>query len=461
MEDPYIWRLLLLASLIAINAVFTMTEIAVISLNDNKVRRMADEGDEKAKRIAALLERPSDFFSSMQIMVTLACFLASAIAASGFATPLAVFIANLAGFEYTRTAGNVSLLIITVVLSFITLVFGEIVPKQVGMRKAERVAYGMSGVISLLGKLLKPFIALLTLTSNAILRLMGIDPRMQPERVTEEEILMMVDLGEEKGAIAADEKELITNVFEFNNKQAADVMTHRTDLSMIYIDDDPGVIRDMILETGYTRFPVYDEDTDDIIGVLHLRDYFANSLSDHPAPLRDLLRPAYFIPEHVAADALFRDMQKEKIHFAVVVDEFGGTRGVVTMEDLVEEIVGNIYDEHDEAPDTIQRVDETTWRVPGSAELESLEEIFDVRLPQDEFYTLGGLVFSQLRSIPEDGSTPRVEAYGLLVEVEEVLDHRVEWARVSKISDKAEDSEKSPEDEDARERDTIVNGERT
>jgi putative hemolysin len=190
----------------------------------------------------------------------------------------------------------------------------------------------------------------------------------------------------------------------------------------------------MILENGYTRFPVYDEDADDILGVLHLRDYLANMLSPEPASLRDLLRPAYFIPEKVAADVLFRDMQREKVSLAVVVDEYGGTRGIVTMEDLVEEIVGNIYDEYDEAPEAIQRIDDTTWRIPGSAELEQLEDLFSIRLPEDEFDTLGGLVFSKLRTIPEDGTTPSVEAYGLRVMVEEILDHRVEWAVVSKIS---------------------------
>jgi putative hemolysin len=313
------------------------------------------------------------------------------------------------------------------------------------MHKTEPVAFAVSGPILLIGKILNPVIVLLTASTNALLRVIGISPSGKMSDVTEEEIRMMVDIGEEKGSIAADEKQLITNVFEFNNKKAADVMTHRTDLCMLWIDDDLDAIRQEILENGFTRFPVYDEDADDILGVLHLRDYLTNLLSPEPAPLRGLLRPAYFVPENVSADMLFRDMQKDKIHLAVVVDEYGGTLGVVTMEDLVEEIVGNIYDEDDEAPEAVPQIDDATWRVPGSAELEQLEEMFHVRLPQDEFDTLGGLVFSQLRAIPEDGTTPVIEAYGLRVQVEEILDHRVEKAIVTRLDDEKPDDH---EDED-------------
>ena len=443
MEDPLIGRLLILLALILVNAVFTMSEIAVITVNDNKIKRMADAGNVKARRILTLLDNPSHFFSSVQIMVTLAGFLASAVAAGSFSAPLAGLILRITAITNTAAVESLCLVLVTIALSFVTLILGELVPKQIGMQKAEAVAFALSGLVLLTGRILRPCVALLTKTSNAVLRLMRIDPAGAPDEVTEEEIRMMVDIGEEKGSIAADEKELITNVFEFNNKEAADVMTHRTDLCMVWIDDEPDDIRQTILESGHTRFPVYDEDADDILGILHLRDYLSNVLGPAPAALRDLLRPAYFIPEKVPADVLFRDMQREKIHLAVVVDEYGGTRGIVTMEDLVEEIVGNIYDEYDETPDACQQVDDETWRIPGSAELEQLEEIFSIHLPQDEFDTLGGLVFSQLRTIPEDGTTPVIEAYGLRVQLEEILDHRVEWALVSKaeVAEAAADTE--------------------
>ena len=435
MEGPFLWKLLILLILILINACFSMGEIAIISVNDNKIRRMAEEGSEKAKRIVLLLEKPSQFFSTTQIIVTLAGFLASALAADSFSRPLALFIAGHTGIENLPAVSGVCLVLITLLLSYITLIFGELVPKQIGIHKAEPVAFVFAGLILRIGKLFKPFIFLLTVSANAVLRLIGVNPAGERSDVTEEEIRMMVDIGEEKGSIAADEKELITNVFEFNNKKAEDVMTHRTDLCMLWIGDEPENLRREILENGFTRFPVYEEDADDILGILHLRDYLSNLLSPEPAPLKDLLRPAYFVPENVAADMLFRDMQREKIHLAVVVDEYGGTRGVVTMEDLVEEIVGNIYDEYDEAPEAVQQIGEGVWRIPGSTELEQLEDMFDIRLPQDEFDTLGGLVFSQMRAIPEDGAKPLIEAYGLRVQVEEILDRRVEKAVVSKLED--------------------------
>ncbi len=446
MEDPLIWRLLTLLVLILVNAFFTMSEIAVISVNDNKIKRMAEEGNPKAKKLLVLLEKPSQFLSTIQIGVTLAGFLASAFAASSFSAPLARFIVEHTPFTDPAAVDDFCVVLITIVLSYVTLVFGELVPKQIGLQKAEPIAFSLAGVILFIGKILKPVVILLTASTNGILRLFGINPSGEMSDVTEEEIRMMVDIGEEKGSIAADEKELITNVFEFNNKEAADVMTHRTDLCMLWIDEEPEVIRQEILENGYTRFPVYDEDADDIVGILHLRDYLANMLATEPKSLKELLRPAYFIPEQVPTDVLFRDMQREKIHLAVVMDEYGGTRGIVTMEDLLEEIVGNIYDEYDEAPEVTQQVDEKTWRVPGSADLEQLEKLFNIKLPQDAFDTLGGLVFSRLRTIPEDGTTPVIEAYGLRVHVEEILDHRVEKALVSKLEEEAEDAEGEEED---------------
>ncbi|MEL7624487.1 MAG: hemolysin family protein [Clostridiales bacterium] len=446
MEDPLIWRLLTLLVLILVNAFFTMSEIAVISVNDNKIKRMAEEGNPKAKKLLVLLEKPSQFLSTIQIGVTLAGFLASAFAASSFSAPLARFIVERTPFTDPAAVDDFCVVLITMVLSYVTLVFGELVPKQIGLQKAEPIAFSLAGVILFIGKILKPVVILLTASTNGILRLFGINPSGEMSDVTEEEIRMMVDIGEEKGSIAADEKELITNVFEFNNKEAADVMTHRTDLCMLWIDEEPEVIRQEILENGYTRFPVYDEDADDIVGILHLRDYLANMLATEPKSLKELLRPAYFIPEQVPTDVLFRDMQREKIHLAVVMDEYGGTRGIVTMEDLLEEIVGNIYDEYDEAPEVTQQVDEKTWRVPGSADLEQLEKLFNIKLPQDAFDTLGGLVFSRLRTIPEDGTTPVIEAYGLRVQVEEVLDHRVEKALVSKLEEEPEDDEGEEED---------------
>ena len=276
---------------------------------------------------------------------------------------------------------------------------------------------------------------LLSVSTNGVLRLMRIDPNAEEEQVTEEEIRMMVDIGEEKGTIEANEKEMIDNVFEFNNMTAEDCMVHRTDVTAIWVEDTPDEIVKTIEETGLSRFPVYNEDLDDVLGILFTRDYLLNLRAENPKPLRELLRPAYFVPESVQADVLFREMQTQKVHMAIVVDEYGGTSGIVTLEDLLEEIVGNIYDEFDpQAEQDIALVAENTWRVAGGVDLETLNEALKIELPTDEEYdTLGGLIFSQLTSIPKDGATPEMDCFGLHIKVEEIKERRVEWALVSKL----------------------------
>lgn len=255
----------------------------------------------------------------------------------------------------------------------------------------------------------------------------------EPDDVTEEEILQIVDIGEEAGNIESAEKELIENIFDFNNHSAEDVMTHRTNVSAISADSDRETVLSLIRETGLSRYPVYGEDMDDIIGILNARNFLLNCLEKDPKPLRDLLRPAYFVPETIQADVLFRDMQKKKVHMAVVVDEYGGVSGIVTMEDLLEEIVGNIYDEFDpQTPAQIVRLEDNLWRIDGAAPLEEIAEALDADLPlDDEFETLGGLVFSALTFIPDDGSTPEVDVAGLHISVEKFEEHHVVSALVS------------------------------
>ena len=262
------------------------------------------------------------------------------------------------------------------------------------------------------------------------------------DQVSEDNIMAMVEEGEESGAIQSNEKEFIENVFQFDNTTARDVMVHRTDMVTLPADAEEGEIIEAIRQSGLSRFPVYGEDADDIVGILSTRDYLLNFHQPVPRPLKELLRPAYFVPETVAADVLFRDMQGKKTHMALVVDEYGGTSGLVTLEDLLEELVGNIYDEFDpQEEQEIIRLDEKRWRVSGSADLEELAKAMDFELPEDEemdYDTLGGLVFSQLSVIPEDGSRPVVEALGLHIQVEELCDRRVEWALVEKLSPEPE-----------------------
>ena len=444
--DPIWPQILLQVVLILLNAFFASTEIAVLSLNENLLRREAEEGDKKAARLLKIVQAPTKFLSTIQIGITLAGFLGAAFAAENFASRITAWLVDGLGFSALprEAVQSVSVSLITLVISFFTLIFGELVPKRVAMKKAEMVARFASGVVYGLSVVMSPVIALLTLCTNGVLRLMGIDPNADEEEVSEEGIRMMVDIGEEKGAIEADEKEMIENVFEFNDTVAEDVMVHRTDMVMVWVGDTDREFVKTIESTGRSRFPVYEEDADDIIGILSSRDYFLNSRKEAPKPLRELLRPAYFVPESVPADVLFRDMQSRKTHMAIVVDEYGGTSGLLTMEDLLEEIVGNIYDEFDpqEAQEIIQ-LEPNLWRVAGGAELDDVAAALDLEFPEDEEAdTLSGLIFDQLPVIPKDGpSQVEVEAAGLHIKVESVADRRVAWALVSKLPQGGEETE--------------------
>ena len=446
-SDPIWPQLLLQLILILVNAYFAATEIAVISLNENVLRREAEEGDKKAAKLLKIVEAPTRFLSTIQIGITLAGFLGSAFAADNFAGRIRDWAVLKWQLDAPAAAAvnTLAVILITIILSFFTLVLGELVPKRVAMQKTEEVARFTCGVVSFLSAVMRPLIWLLTVSTNGVLRLLHIDPNAEKDQVSEEEIRMMVDIGEEKGAIESGEKEMIDNIFEFNNMTAEEVMIHRTDVVMLWAQDTDEEIIRTIRETGLTRFPVYEEDADDVIGILNTRTYLLNAREAQPKSLRDLLTPAYFVPESVRTDALFRDMQAKKIHMAIVVDEYGGTSGIITMEDLLEEIVGNIYDEFDPQDEQeIIPLGDNLWRIAGSADLEEVAEALDVELPEDEEYdTLGGLVFAQLAVIPEDGSHPEVDVCGLHIRVEELTDRRVEWATVSKLEPAPQDGEKT------------------
>jgi Hemolysins and related proteins containing CBS domains len=446
-SDPIWGPLLLQFVLIFLNAFFACSEIAILQLSENKLRKQAEEGNKKAEKLLALASAPNKFLSTIQIGITLAGFLGAAFAADNFASLLADWLLSI-GVTMGRTALNtLCVIFITIILSYFTLILGELVPKRVAMQKSEAIANIVGPVILSLSAIFRPIVFFLSKSTNGALRLMGLNPNAQGEEVTEEEIRLMVDIGGETGAIDTAEREMIENIFEFNNISAEDVMTHRTDVQSIWVDEETDEILKTISETGLSRFPVYDEDNDDIVGILNTRDYLISLTKEAKKGVRELMRPAYFVPESVQADVLFRDMQKSKVHMAIVVDEYGGMAGIVTMEDLLEEIVGNIYDEFDPPKEMdIEQIEDDLWRVSGTADLESLEEAMDIEIPQKEEYdTLGGLVFSQFSSIPQDGSQPEVTIGQMKISVETVLDHRVESALVRKLT---KDKEATEEKED-------------
>ena len=451
LDTPIGALLLIQVLLIAVNAFFAAAEIAVVSLNETRLRRKADEGDKKAQKLLTMILEPAGFLSTIQIAITLAGFLGSAFAADNFAAPLVTLIHDTWGFTYlsTGTLNTLCVVLITLVLSYFTLIFGELVPKRVAMKEPEKVARAVCGIIDAVARAAKPIVWFLTKSVNGVLRLFGIDPTDAEEEVTEDEIRMMVDMGEEKGAIEGNERDMIENIFEFNNMTAAECMTHRTDVTALQVDASNKEIMKTIIESGRSRFPVYGEDLDDVLGTFTTRDYLLALSTGGKKTLREILRPAYFVPESVRTDVLFRDMQMKKTHIAIVVDEYGGTSGLITMEDLLEEIVGNIYDEYDKPlPQEIQKIGERQYRIAGGAMIEVINDALGLSLPTGQgFESLGGLIFSRMMTIPKDGTHPVVECFGLRIRAEEIVDRRVEWATVTILKSPAEeerDEEENP-----------------
>ncbi|MBE5782416.1 MAG: HlyC/CorC family transporter [Clostridiales bacterium] len=446
LDTPIGGLLLIQVVLIAINAFCAAAEIAVVSLSETKLRHQADEGDKKAQKLLKMVLEPSGFLSTIQIAITLAGFLGSAFAAENFSDPLVNLIVNVWGFKAipAATLNTLCVVLITLILSYFTLVFGELVPKRIAMKKTEAVARAVCGIINGMSKVVKPIVWLLSKSVNAVLRLFGIDPAADEEEVTEDEIRMMVDMGEEKGAIETNERDMIENIFEFNNMTAADCMTHRTDVYALQADESSEEILKIISESGKSRFPVYGEDLDDVLGTVNSRDFLIALSNGQQKTLHDLLRPAYFVPESVRTDVLFREMQKNKTHLAIVVDEYGGTSGLITMEDLLEEIVGDIDDEYDDAtPQDIQKMADDTYRIAGGTDLETINDTLSLELPtEEEFESLGGLIYSQLATIPKDGTHPVVECFGVRIRVDEIVDRRVEWATVTVLPKETKEDEK-------------------
>ena len=439
-------QLLLQVILILVNAFFAMTEIAVISLNAGKLRMMAEEGDRSAPKLLKMVEEPSGFLSTIQIAITLSGFLGAAFAGDAFAEVLTDWLLGLGVGLPASVLNTVSLVAVTIILSYFTLVFGELVPKRIAMQKPMQVAKISCGVVRGIAAILRPAVWLLSVSTNGLLRLMRLSTKAEEETVTEEEIRMMVDLGEARGTIEREEGEWIDNVFDFGESMARDLMTHAGDVTAFPATAEDGEILQAIRKTGLSRYPVYDGDLNHVLGILNARVFLLDRAGDHPRPLRELLQSAYFVPDTLNAATLLRDMQSRKVHIAVVIDEYGDTAGIVTMEDLLEEIVGNIYDEFDPSePAEIEAVGPGVWKVSGGADIEEVAEALDVDLPEDrEFDTLGGLVFSQLHTIPRNGPVPDVEAYGLHVHVDQVEGFRIVSATVRKCAPQEPPEETPP-----------------
>ena len=444
-------QVIVLAILILVNAFFAATEISFISINDAKIEKQAKEGNKKAKQIRKMLKEPSKFLATIQIGITLAGFLSSAFAADAFADDLAPILQNLIplGLSVWR---SISIVLITIVLSYFTLVFGELVPKRLGMRNAEKVAFGTIGIVRTIAMFTAPFVKLLTASTNGISKLFGISVTDE-ETVTEEEIRMMVDVGEEKGSIEEEEKELINNVFEFNDKVVSEIMTHRMDIYAIDIESDINDILKELDEYKYSRIPVYEENIDNIVGMLFIKDLIANVGKREKAKISNLLREAYFVSENKPINELFKDLQRNKHQLAIVLDEYGGTAGLITMEDIIEELVGNIFDEYDEEEKEFEKIDDNTFMISGGVSIHDLRKILNVEIPEGEYDTLSGYLIELLGRIPSDDEKPVIETKSVTYKIEEYEEKRILWVKACRnnieeeLDDDDEDEEESKKED--------------
>lgn len=418
-------QLIILAVLILVNAYFSASEIAFISLNDAKIEKQSKEGNKKAKQIEAMLRTPSAFLATIQIGITLAGFLSSAFASDAFAEKLAPVLYNWIPALTLSSWKNISIIIITLILSLFTLIFGELVPKRLAMKYYEKIAFATVGVIKTIATISSPLVKLLTVVTNAISKIFKVGENDEGE-VTEEEIKMMVDQGEEKGTIEEEEKELINNVFEFNDITVSEVMKHRKDIFAVDINiSNEELMKDLTEEKYcYSRIPVYDETIDEIKGILYLKDIFKN-INNKNVKVKDLVKDAYFVSQNRLINEVFKELQKNKMQIAIVVDEYGGTAGIVTMEDILEELVGDIYDEYDKVEKEFEKLDENTYLLSGSMNINDVNKLLDAKIPEGEYDTISGYLQDELGRIPKDGESPVIETKTVTYKIEKTEDKRI------------------------------------
>ncbi len=424
-------ELIVLFILILVNAFFAATEMAFVSLNDAKIEKMAKEGNKKAKSIEKMLKNPSRFLATIQIGITLAGFLSSAIASDTFASKLAPKLYALMPSIELSTWNGISIVVITIVLSYFSLVFGELVPKRIAMKNYEKISFAAVGVIKTIALFTAPFVKFLTFSTNLISMIFGVTATDE-QTVTEEEIRMMVDVGEEKGNIESQEKKMINNIFEFNDRIASEIMVHRTNIVAVDIDMTIAeVVEKMTEDTRYSRIPVYEENIDDIKGIIYLKDLLLTN-KNWNTKIKNLVKEAYFVPESKYVDELFEEMRKNKRQIAIVIDEHGGTAGLITMEDILEEIVGEIYDEYDKVEKKYEKINNNTFIFEGEIPIYEVEKVLDIEIPEGDYDTLSGYLLENLERIPNDNEKPIFKTEKAIYKVEKCKENKILKVKIKK-----------------------------
>lgn len=439
-------QLLLQLVLILLNAFFAATEIAVISLNEKKLKSTAEDGDKKAKKMLKIIEDPTRFLSTIQVGITLAGFLGSAFAADSFSDGLTAFFLDIFNIapRYYETVDTISVILITLILSYFTLVLGELVPKRIAMKHKEKLASAVSGVISFLMAILKPIVWLLTVSTNGVLRLFGINPNEKEETVSEEDIVIMLDAGVDEGTLDGDDIEYIKNVFKLDRLTAADVMTQRSDMVALPRDISEESLLEILELEGYSRIPLFAESVDRILGILHTKDFLLKRTREDFDMEQAIMAPV-FVPETMHLDILFKEMQKNRTHIVIVVNEYGFTSGIVTMEDILEELVGEIWDEQDEEIESITEIAENTYTVRSSTSIDEFFSFFELE-PDDEIgsTTVNGWLTEHFENIPRLGDSFTYENLTVTVlSADETMTHEI---KVEVTPPPAEEDEQEDEE---------------
>ena len=421
-------QFILILVLTLLNAFFASAEMAIVSVNRNRIKMLADDGNKKASLLVDLLEEPNKFLSTIQVGITLAGFFSSASAATGISEVIGASLSQL-GIPYAQ---SISIIVITLLLSYFTLVFGELVPKRIALQKSEQMAMLSVRPIVFVFKFAKPFVKLLSLSTNVLLRVIGMSDTDLEEKVSREEIKSLVDAGEEYGVINQIEKEMINSIFDFDDKLAKEVMTPRTEVYMI--NSQLPLSIEELLEENYSRIPVYEGDMDNIIGILYLKDFLheAYQVGFENVDIKKLLHRPYFVPECKNIDQLFKELQKSKNHLAVLIDEYGGFSGIVTIEDLIEEVMGDINDEYDDDDPVIRKIDNDTYIVNGLISIKELNDKLQLNLDEEteDYDTLGGFLINQIDYIPSETEECMVEYENLVFKIECVKDKRIEMVKI-------------------------------
>lgn len=434
-------QIFIIILLIFLNAFFAGSEIAFISLNDAKIEKLAKEGNKKAKKIKDMLVNPSKFLATIQIGITLAGFLSSAFASETFASELAPILNRLVPQISLGAWNNISIIVITIILSYFTLVFGELVPKRLAMKNAEKIAFATIGIIKGISVVTSPFVKFLTFSTNIISKLFGVS-ETDEETVTEEEIRMMVDVGEEKGTIDEDEKNMINNVFEFNDKIVSEIMVPRTEIFAIDMEMSIAEVIDELSEDlRYSRIPVYEDSIDKIKGIVYIKDILLSTKNKN-TKIKRLMKEAHFVPETIAVNELFDDLRRNRKQIAIVIDEYGGTSGIVTMEDILEEIVGEIFDEYDRVEKSIEKIDENTVIFYGNVAIYEVEDALGIEIKEGDYDTLSGYLVDELGRIPtEKDKNLEIETNNAIYKIEAIEDKhiiKVKACKVEKIDEEKE-----------------------